>query len=420
MTGTLENLLVRIRDGAATDGDLARARSLASHDARLPEELRRDVLLTADEAPSDAAGLLSVLGADDLFGATLREAVAFDLSMEFDDELPDGMEIDDDWVWGPLLAEAVRAEAGAVEVADGVLARVERGSTSDWVYGPVLSEAVRRESGQVDVSSLVHAGTGGEISQVAEAVRAEAGDPPWASGTALVALVADAVRAEAGRVDVSAEVLVAVGGKTTLAVGDAVRSAAGGCDVSHAVLAAVGAVVLPVAQAVRSEAGRPELVAGVAAALGHAVLPVAEAVRDAAGQAGWATSGEGSVPLSEAVRAEAGSVDLWDAVAGSIGAVEVAPTMPSVIAPSETLPAPANRASWTWGAALMAAVVLFVFGASQLVGAPTVGPAEAAPMQFASASEVIVDALEWSDSVQVMQTEGDEGALIIWVDEEAT
>jgi hypothetical protein len=69
----------------------------------------------------------------------------------------------------------------------------------------------------------------------------------------------------------------------------------------------------------------------------------------------------------------------------------------------------------------MAAIVLLVVGASQLIGGyQSVGPAVPAPMQFASASEIIVDELEWSDTVQVMQTEGDEGALIIWVDEEAT
>ena len=41
------------------------------------------------------------------------------------------------------------------------------------------------------------------------------------------------------------------------------------------------------------------------------------------------------------------------------------------------------------------------------------------PMRFAMAAEVIVEDLSYSDTVQVMQTEGDEGALIIWLDEEA-
>ena len=40
-------------------------------------------------------------------------------------------------------------------------------------------------------------------------------------------------------------------------------------------------------------------------------------------------------------------------------------------------------------------------------------------MLFAHAGEVVVEDLSYGDDVQVLQTEGDEGAVILWVDEEA-
>jgi hypothetical protein len=38
---------------------------------------------------------------------------------------------------------------------------------------------------------------------------------------------------------------------------------------------------------------------------------------------------------------------------------------------------------------------------------------------FASADEVVVEELDYGADVTVFQAEGDEGAVIIWVDEEA-
>ena len=48
--------------------------------------------------------------------------------------------------------------------------------------------------------------------------------------------------------------------------------------------------------------------------------------------------------------------------------------------------------------------------------APDIAPT---PLQFAAAGEVVVHELEYSENVQVFQVEGDEGAMILWVDEEA-
>ena len=70
----------------------------------------------------------------------------------------------------------------------------------------------------------------------------------------------------------------------------------------------------------------------------------------------------------------------------------------------------------------MAAVAVLVLGTSQLLMSDSGTVVEATPMVFASAAEVVVEDLDYADTVQVMQTEGDEGAVIIWVaepDEEA-
>ena len=67
-TGTAE------RDGLADTDEVSRARSLVEQDARLPEELRSVALTDDEDLAADAAGLLSVLGSDDL-GALLAEAV---------------------------------------------------------------------------------------------------------------------------------------------------------------------------------------------------------------------------------------------------------------------------------------------------------------------------------------------------------
>jgi hypothetical protein len=121
-------------------------------------------------------------------------------------------------------------------------------------------------------------------------------------------------------------------------------------------------------------------------------------------------------PVGEAVRDEAGDVSLADGVVATIEGK----TLPSALGTELALPAPANR-PWSWGAVLAAAIVFLVVGTSQLFPqGPGIAQVAEMPMQFASAAEVVVEDLDYGASVQVMQTEGDEGALIIWVDEEVT
>ena len=427
MTGMLETLLMRIRDGGATDADLQKARGLVRHDARLPPELREEVLILATEAPSDAAGLLAVLGVDELFGDALRDAVSYDLSVSEAELTPsEVLELEDDWPWGPLVAEAVSGEAGRCEVVDAVLARVDRGVSSDWVYGPLLAEAVSREGGRAEVALDIQAAVGAEKAGVVEAILAEAGPVPSVDETLQLAWLADAVQHEAGTVDVSHGVFAALE-MEALPVAEAVRREAGLVDVAAVVISALELAdgVMAVAEAVRQEAGPVDVGGAVLAELQISALPVAEAVRFEAGELESVEAAGESGAVAAAVRSEAGSVDVTDSVLSALAARRASTSeppgqMPSAEAAPMSLPAPANRA-WSWGAMLMAAIVLCVVGASQLIGG--LGPIESAqpaPMQFAAASEIVVDELEWSDAVQVMQTEGDEGALIIWVDEEAT
>ncbi|MBX2797429.1 MAG: hypothetical protein KTR31_07175 [Myxococcales bacterium] len=304
MSGNLEMLLRRIRDGQATSEEVSAARALVRADARLPEELSSVVLLDEQEAPSDAAGLLSVLGADDL-GALLAQAVREEADVEHSALDLASQEQDDGWrVIADVLREHLRAEAGAVDVSEGVLRRL---SIAGWPWGPVVAEAVR---------------------------------------------------AEAGEVDVSAEVLREVGFR-----------------------------LVPVAEAVRAECGMVSLSSDVAGALEL----------------------EHGVPVAEAVRAYAGSVDVVDAVMD-----RVMPARPSSVVVDEPRPVLANNRRF-WGAT---AVALAAAALAMVVGLPLGGPGQQ-NMLFAHAGEVVVEDLSFGQDVQVLQTEGDEGAVILWLDEEA-
>ena len=75
MGRALEQLLGRLVDGTAGDGDLERARELLACDDRLPEELRA-VLDAAEQASESAAALLSLLSeAHDPFAGAVAVAV---------------------------------------------------------------------------------------------------------------------------------------------------------------------------------------------------------------------------------------------------------------------------------------------------------------------------------------------------------
>lgn len=300
MAGTLENLLMRLRDGSASADDLAQARSLARSDARLPEELRDEVLVVEGEAASDAAALLMLLGAPDPLTG--------------------------------LLGEAVGAEAGEPAAPRDAWDALADG----------LREGLRAEAGEIDL---------------AEAVGQRIGGWPWS------AAVAEAVRVEAGEAEVDAEVLAAL-------------------ELSGP----------PVAEAVRWAAGEVEVAQAVMAAL----------------------SIEGPA-VREAVAAEAGSVDVAASVMAAVAPVAASPV---VVAPAPT-PAPANDArGWTWAGVALAAVALVVVVVGQL-GSPFGAGLEPAALSFAQAGEIVVEDLSYGDDVQVFQTEGEQGAVIIWVDEEA-
>ena len=229
-------------------------------------------------------------------------------------------------------------------------------------------------------------------------------------------------------------------GKST-SVHEALEASGGTVDVTEAVMGRVsrqakGWVHGPVlAEALRAEGGRVDVASEVMAQCGESSpVPVAEAARVLAGAVDLtdelaAKLGlDEALPVAEAVRAEAGTVDVWAAVEAAV--VQV-PAWTSEGTPASAVPtrraANTRFSIWTGLASVAAAAVLAVgvwFGGSstevQVVASHmTTQKLQTPAMRFASASEVVVEDLSYSDTVQVMQTEGDEGALIIWLDEEA-
>jgi hypothetical protein len=169
---------------------------------------------------------------------------------------------------------------------------------------------------------------------------------------------------------------------------DAVAAEGGSPDLTEAVFGALEQTFVPVSGAIAAEAGEIDVVAAVMAALA-ADLPLAAAA-----------------PVADAVRAEAGSVDV---VAAVMAVVDPVPT---------ALPrASNNNRGWSFGLVVMAAVALLTVSVGRLV-TPLVGVPESGLM-FAHAGDVVVEDLSYADNVQVFQTEGDQGAVILWLDEEA-
>ncbi len=315
MMGTLEKLLERIRDGAASAQELARARDLVAHDARLPDDLREIGLTDADDLAGDAAGLLAVLGAAPLFDDGLREALSDEAAAALVVDGSVGLDDDfDDAAWDAVarvLREGLVAVADGFEIASAVMGRLPAPA---WAYGPVTAEAVRGEAGAVEV------------------------------------------------------------------VGEA--------------MAHLGGALTPVAEAVASEAGTVDVV----------------------GSALTELSLEAGLPVSDAVASEAGAAEVAVEVLGTVGGIlpTALPTPPSVLQDAPPVPAPANR-GWTWGAVVMAAVALLVVGLYQLPGGSTDSPL--LDFEFAAAGELVVEDLDYADDVTVMQAEGDEGAVILWMED---
>lgn len=169
---------------------------------------------------------------------------------------------------------------------------------------------------------------------------------------------------------------------------DAVAHEAGPSDVADDVFVTLGlAESAPVASAIAAEAGEIDIVGAVMAALA-AELPLVVS------------------PVAEAVRAEAGTVNVVPAVMGI------------VVPDPARLPRPANdNRGWAFGAVVLAATALLAIAVGRLA-TPLSGVVDAG-LLFARAGDVVVEDLSYADNVQVFQTEGDQGAVILWLDEEA-
>jgi hypothetical protein len=444
----LDQLLMSVRDGDTRPATLARARALLAVDPRLPPDLR-EFGLSEDEPAIDAAALLGVLGLDDgLLGGLLAEALADEAAAAPRvGDITAEMLQDQEAAGLPPVAEAVRAEAGEVDIAVSVVVRM------GLIPAPV-ADAVRSEAGEVEV-----------VGEVVDRMRAEA-----------LVDVAGAVAALAGRVDlldaIMARVMPAADPDTvplSAPIADAVRTLAGEVDVVPAVSAALGHPVMPVAAAVVAEAGDAEVWSGLAAAfspewasalLDRELAPAAHRLAAARMRergvsqtiTAWAEIGQA---VRDQVVAEAGSVAVWGAVAARIGVadaeavagwregtvaeavraaagtVDVTRAVESRVRARHTAMAPAaanDSRAWVRVVAvgLAAAAVLFI-SVSRVIPLLSPGISEDASLavapDFATGEEIRVEDLSWSaeSHVQVIQSQDDAGqqALIIWIDEEA-
>ncbi len=519
---TLESLLFRIRDGAATADDIVAARALVQADPRLPDELKE--VVDFEEPESDAVGLLAVLGADSLFGEVLREGMEAELASQpaltdaqaaqaptpedadAGDALTDEERawLEGDWPLGADIAAAVAFEAGPVDVVDAVL--LETGLAEQVGAGAAalahLADAVRAEAGSVELADAVlnEAGLDDVRVPLAAAVASEAGSVELADDVlarcglpSFTLPIAEAIAKEAGQVEVSALIadIEAELTELRLPLAAAIASEAGSVEVVGAVFSELGledAEFGLVAEAVRAEAGTvdvwPELEAVVSdawisAMLDHELAPAAhraavQRLQDEAGagammtafaslgselrtavnkEAGpcpyiWASVAESigvqaeavagwdGAAFAAAVRAEAGEVSVTAAVMADIERREALayPRSAAVVEiESIELPEPANTGRWSASTLVMAAAALLLFavlpfGMSGLLDgeSDTGGPAPVATVQtgeevqFANAGEIIIENLDYADDAAVMQTVGDDGALILWVEEEAT
>ena len=373
----LVGLLFRIRDQVAGAEELALAVALLRDADGLPDELR-GVLddPSAEERASSADGLLFVLGeVEGLLGAALREAagpvrVRFGVGPAWKRRF---VERRGDAIWrGHRLGDAVRRAAG-----------VGRSGDPAWDLTPAVLAAVAPVSVGV-LDELVH--------------------------SALVS----AVYAEAGRFESRSfadEVLMRIGAGPEIGIVRALHAEAGTVDIAGAVFRALGFAELPLAEAVVEAAGRVDVAGAVMARLGAPSLALAEAVEAEAGEIDVADDvlrALGASRIAAAVRAEAGPTpELVDAVMARVRHGALAPT-----------PVPAraaNRGGWIAMLAAAAAAVFAVVGFQEF-GAPTASPM----LQFADASEIVVDDLQYGDNATVQVLQADDEALIIWVDEGAT
>lgn len=328
---------------------------------------------------------------DDL--ATPEECARARALVGQDDRLPQEVRRD-------ALVDDLRADAV------GLLAVLGEEET----FGADLLAAIEGEAGRVDLPL----------------------DDEW---TPMQAALRAELAAEAGGVDLAGAVLGAVGlAEPELPVADAVRDEAGTVDVTGAIdlflegswisgfldneldpathrLAAralaeegAGARMTDLAdlghalrEAAHEEAGEIDVWAGVAKAIG---------VEDPEAIPGW----DGAL-LAEAVRDEAGTVDVTKAVMERVRRLAMVPGGTSV-------PRPANRSLYRWlsvAAGLAAAILLVILAGHDLSGPR----AKAFDVHFASPDEISITDLSYADNtdVQVIQDEGKDAPLIIWVDD---
>jgi hypothetical protein len=174
-----------------------------------------------------------------------------------------------------------------------------------------------------------------------------------------------------------------------------VDEASADIDVAGAVVGELGLPLVPIAEAVSAEAGEVDVSADVFAALGLERVAVADAVR-----------------------AEAGEVDVARRVFAELGLSK----RPPIVEPAAPMPLPVNdlrgfgwfskRASWGGLALAAAALFALVIGRSST---PDAIPAE--HLVFAQSGDLVIEDLSYAEGVQVVQLEGSEGAVILWVDD---
>ena len=287
---------------------------------------------------------------------------------------------------GPLLRDAVLDEAGIME---------EAGLDDGWQQiSDALREGLQDEALGVEVVDEVFARLGIESQPpVAESIRFEAGVAELSASVcaevdaAAPLDFAAALFAEAGQIDVADVVMAAIGAEKDLQLSHAVAEEAGDIDLADAIMSELGVEALGLAEAATAEAGTIDIANAVMARLGEQALPLTAAVRD-----------------------EAGSIDIADAVMLRIRR--------DARAPIEELPQPANSRRWAWAtvATLVAAAAL-LFVVRGVMFSPVVEAEK--ELRFASSAEIVVHDLEYGDNIQVFQAEGDEGAMILWVEEGA-
>jgi hypothetical protein len=427
-TDTLVPLLVALRDGSVDPEVVAAARASLRACADVPDELRA-ALDDDDDVAGTAGALLVMLGVDDgfgdaLVGALLDEAGPLDLpdvaaALVAEGPLasssPEALDVSDplEDPWLPV-ADAVRAEAGMADVADAVLealghaplvlaasVRAEAGVVSVeravlervGADAPIdVAAAVRREAGVVDLADAVAEAIGASMVPVAAAVRDEAGEAALA-GAALPSTVAALLAPElsSGLLDNELPERARRAAASTMARAPSMlREMAAHADLGRELRLGV-----------RDEAGgAPSLWPAVAQAVG---VPQ-DRVDEVAGYDGAA--------VAEAVRAEAGSVDVADAVMARVRRASAAP--------AAAVAAPANSGRWSWGSAvgLLAAAAAVVVLWQGMAPAPS--GLVATETVLAAADPVQLEALDYAEDAVVQVITPEDGSLIIWFDEGAT